>query len=173
MWRACGWMALLVGAAFGDEPSPLPSASIRTSQASAKTFEVEGPEEALRVSFDDLELRQLLNIEEIPVDVESHLPEWLKKLNGKTVRINGAMFPPPMESGLKIFLFTHHTELMHFGRRHHVDEKMGVRMREGVTADYISGRPFDVVGKFTIKSRVSDGKLHLLYTIEDAVVIDE
>ena len=169
MRQVCVLIALLTGVVFGEEVKVTAPTIAKTE----KDFEVEGPEEALRVSFDDLELRKLLGIKEIPVDVEGRLPEWLRNLNGKTVRIRGWMFPPPTETELKSFLLVNDGMWMNFGRRIDVDEKIGVRMREGVTIDYISGRPFDVVGKFTIKSRVRDGELFLLYTIEDAVVLDE
>ena len=154
MWRMFAWMVILKSAGIGDETPPAPPAATRTSLPSEKTFEVEGPEEALRVAFHDLELRQLLGIKEIPVDVEGRLPEWLKNLNGKIVRIRGAMYPTPLESGLKSFLLVPQNDLMHFGRRLHVDERVGVRMRKETTTDYISDRQFDVVGKFTIKPRI-------------------
>ena len=174
MWRTCTWMVLLATVVIAEESSPGPPASIAAAPKPERIFEIEGPEEALRVSFDDLCLRKLLDVQKVPVDVEDRLPEWLKTLNGKTVRIRGWMFPPPTETELPAFwLVRDNTWMMHFGRRIRVDEKVGVRMRKGVTADYIAGRPFDVAGKLTIKSRVRDGELFLLYVIEDAVVIDK
>ncbi len=170
MWRACGWMALLVCAAFGAEPLPVPPASVPTSHASEKTFEVEGPEEALRISFDDLKLRQLLGHAEVPLDVEDRLPAWLKNLNGKSVRITGWMFPPPTDTKLPAFLLVSDGMWMNFGRSIDVNEKIGVRMRQGVTTDCIQGRPFDVVGQFKINSRVTVGKRGFLYLIVDAVL---
>ncbi len=169
MWRAVVLTLMLTSVAFGEKTKDAVFPSVKPE----RTFEVEGPEEALRVSFDDLELRQLLGIKEVPVDVEDRLPEWLKNLSGKTVRIRGWMFPPPTESELPAFMLVRDNTWMNFGRRINVDDKVGVRMRVGVTADYIPGRPFDVIGKFTIKSRVQDGELFLLYVIEDAVLPDE
>ncbi len=173
MWRMFAWMVILTSVGIGEETPPAPPAATRTSLPPEKTFEVEGPEEALRVAFDDLCLRQLLDVQKVPVDVEDQLPEWLKKLNGKTVRISGWMFPPPTETDLPAFLLVRTGMWMDFGRRLRVDEKIGVRMRKGVTANDISDRQFDVVGKLTIKSRVDKGELLWLYIIEDAVVIDK
>ena len=170
MWRACGWMALLVSAALCAEPSLVPPASILTSQVSEKTFEVEGPEEALRISFDDLKLRQLLGHAEVPLDVEDRLPAWLKNLNGKTVRITGWMFQPPTDTKLPSFLLVKEGMWMSFGRSIDIDEKIGVRMRQGVTTDYIQNRPFDVVGQLTVKTHVTDGKRAFLFVMEDAIL---
>ncbi len=169
MWRVFAMIAFAACVALGEDSKQSDS----KVSPPEKTFEVEGPEEAIRVSFDDLELLQLLDIKEVPVDVEDRLPEWLKQLNGKTVRIRGWMFPPPDEAELPAFMLVRDNEIMRFGRRLPVGEKIGVRMRQGVTADYIINHPFDVVGKFTIKSRVQDGELFLLYVIEDAVVMDQ
>ncbi len=168
MWRVLAMIAFTACVVSGEDTKP----PAPKAESSERIFEVEGPEEALRVSFDDLELRQLLDVQKVPVDVEDQLPEWLKKLNGKTVRTTGWMFPPPTETELPAFLLVKTAMWMDFGRRLHADEKIGVRMRKGVTADYISDRSFDVVGKFTIKSRVDQGELLWLYMIEDAVVID-
>jgi hypothetical protein len=170
MRRVCVLFALLTGVAFGEETQVAAPPAEKTE----KTFKVEGPGEALRVTLEDLNLRNSLQVKELPVDIDQRLPEWLKKLDGKAVRISGEMFPTDRETGLKGFLMIRGglEYAMHFGRRLHPDEKLVVRMRSGVTTDYISGRKFDVVGKFSIKSRVRDGELFLLYVIEDAVVID-
>ncbi len=171
MRRVCVLIAMLTSVAFGEESKVAAPPVEKTEQV----FEVEGREGALRVTLEDLNLRKSLQLKELPVDIDQRLPEWLKKLDGKTVRISGEMFPTDRETGLKGFLMMRGglEYAMHFGRCLHPDEKIGVRMRSGVTTDYISGRPFDVVGKFTIKSRVQDGELFLLYMIEDAVVIDK
>ncbi len=137
-----------------------------------KTFKAEGPHGALRVSFDDVDLLKVLNADPVPVDVEQHLPAWLSGLNGKTVRIRGWMFPPPIAKELPAFMFVRDNEICCFGRKPLIYDKFGVRMRSGVTTDYISGRPFDVEGRMVVKSRIQGGELFWLYLIEDAVVID-
>lgn len=138
-----------------------------------KTFKVEGPEGAIRVSFDDVDLLKVLNVDPVPVDIEKDLPSWLSGLHGKTVRIRGWMFPPPIQTELPAFLFVRDNEICCFGRKPLVYDKFPVRMRSGVTTDYISGRPFDVVGRMVVKSRIEDGELFWLYLIEDAVVISK
>lgn len=138
-----------------------------------KTFKVEGPEGAIRVSFDDVDLLKVLNVDPVPVDIEKDLPSWLSGLHGKTVRIRGWMFPPDFESGLKGFLFVRDNEICCFGRKPLVYDKFPVKMRPGVTTHYISGRPFDVVGRMVVKSRIEAGELFWLYLIEDAVVISK
>ncbi len=138
-----------------------------------QTFKVEGPEGAIRVSFDDVDLLKVLNADPVPLDVEQHLPAWLSGLHGQRVRIRGWMFPPPIERELPAFMFVRDNNICCFGRKPMVYDKFGVRMRAGVTTDYIQGRPFDVVGRMIVKSRIQDGELFWLYMIEDAVVIDQ
>lgn len=138
-----------------------------------KAFKVEGPDGALRVSFDDVDLLKVLNAEPVPLDVEQHLPDWLSGLDGKTVRIRGWMFPPRSETGLRGFLFVRDNQICCFGRTAKIYDKFGVRMRTGETTDYILGHPFDVVGRMVVKTSIQDGELFLLYLIEDAVVIDK
>ncbi|RLS55731.1 MAG: hypothetical protein DWH91_08505 [Planctomycetota bacterium] len=167
--RICGLIVLLCGITLGEE-SPV---NTTTPDKSEQSFVVEGPNAALRVKFEDLELRQRLGLDKLPVDVEQQLPQRLKTLDGKVIRIKGEMFPPPTESGLTAFAFQKYVSLTSFGRPVHADEKIGVRMREGVTTDYIQSRQFDVVGKLTIKPRVRNKELMYLHVIEDAVVIDQ
>lgn len=137
-----------------------------------KDFRVEGPEAAIRVSFDDIDLLKVLNADPVPLDVEQHLPAWLSGLNGKMIRIRGWMYPPNQETELPGFLFVRDNQICCFGRKPMVYDKFGVRLREGVTTDYIQGRPFDVVGKMIVKSKILNDELFWLYQIEDAIIID-
>ena len=138
-----------------------------------KSFPVEGSDGTLRVSFDDIDLLKVLNANPVPLDVEQHLPGWLSGLHGKTVRIRGWMYPPTSESGLRGFLFVRDDKDCCFGRNVLMYDKIGVRMRTGETTHYIQGHPFDVAGRMVVKSVILDGKLVLLYGIEDAVVINK
>jgi hypothetical protein len=54
-----------------------------------------------------------------------------------------------------------------------VYDKVLVALREGETTDYIQGRPFDVIGTFSIQPEEVDGELMLLYSISDGHVIDK
>lgn len=138
-----------------------------------KEFQVEGPEGAIRVSFDDVDLLKVLNAEPVPNDIEKHLPAWLSGLNGKTVRIRGWMYPPPQETDIPAFLFVRDNQICCFGRMAKIYDKFGVKLREGVTTNYIQGRPFDVVGQMVVKSVLLDGELFFLYKINDAIIIDK
>lgn len=155
------------------EPTTSPFARQLELLIPEKTFTAEGPDGALRVSFDDVDLLKVLNADPVPLDVEQHLPAWLSGLNGKTVRIRGWMFPPPIERELPAFMFVRDNNICCFGRKALVYDKFGVRMRSGETTDYIQGRPFDVVGRMLVRPRVEDGELIWLYMIEDAVVVDQ
>lgn len=136
-----------------------------------RDFQKEGG--ALRVSFDDIDLLKVLNAEPVPVDVVDHFPGWLKELDGKEIRLRGWMFPPPIESGLPAFLFVRDNQICCFGRKPKVYDKLGVKMKEGSTASYIQGRPFDVIGRLVFKPRVINGELDFLYLIEDATIVDK
>jgi hypothetical protein len=135
-----------------------------------KDFSREGKEQALRVSFDDIDLLKVLNMEPVPRNAEEYLPDWLKALNGQTVRLRGWMFPPLMTEGLPAFLFVRDNQICCFGREAKVYDKVRVTLKEGTTTDYIFGRPFDVIGVFHIESEERDGELYFLYSIDEAVV---
>ena len=59
-----------------------------------RTFSVEGPDHAIRVSFDDFDLLKVMNLDPVPLDAVGKLPKWLKALDGKRVRVRGFMYPP-------------------------------------------------------------------------------
>ena len=136
-----------------------------------KTFKVEGPEGALRVSFDDIDLLKVLNVHPVPLDIEQHLPAWLSGLNGKRIVLRGWMYPPNQETDIPGFIFVRDNEICCFGRTPMIYDKLGVTLREGQTTHYIQGRPFDVHGIMVVKSRIIDGEWFWLYMINDAVVL--
>ncbi len=57
-------------------------------------FEVEGPENALRVEFHELCLRRALGTTDVPNDLENKLPKHLQELVGERVRITGTSVEP-------------------------------------------------------------------------------
>jgi hypothetical protein len=126
---------------------------------------------SLRVSYDDLDLLKVLNMEPVPADCEKHFPDWLKALDGVQVRIRGFMIPPPRETDLPGFTLARDNQICCFGRDPKVYDVIPVFLKEGTTTDYIPNRPFDVVGKFFIRPDVYRGELQNLYEIEDAEVI--
>jgi hypothetical protein len=137
-----------------------------------REFSAEGPGEALRVSFDDLDLLRVLNMEPVPVNAVDYFPSWLQQLNGQTIRLRGWMFPPREESGLPGFLFVRDNQICCFGREAKVYDKVVVNLKDGETTSYIQGRPFDVEGRFAIQPEELDGELFVVYYIEEATIID-
>jgi hypothetical protein len=168
--------ALKVGAP-GLEPLAPPPDTLRNLipnkielKVPHKDFNREGKDRALRVSYDDIDLLRILNMEPVPLNAEEYLPDWLKALNGEKVVLRGWMFPPLMTEGLPAFLFVRDNQICCFGREAKVYDKVRVTLKEGTTTDYIFGRSFDVIGTFHIEAEERDGELYFLYSIDDAVV---
>ena len=138
-----------------------------------KKFKTEGPDKALRVSYDDFDLLKILNMEPVTPNAAELMPDWLKSLNGKRVRVRGFMYPPFQETGLRGFVLARDNQICCFGRNPKIYDLVEVTMRDGVTANYIQSRPFDVVGVFRIEAAAEDGELFRLFQIADAVVIDK
>lgn len=138
-----------------------------------RTFQIEGPDDAVRVGYDDLDLLKVLNVDKTTPGIDRHFPAWLKGLSGQRVRIRGFMVPPGQESDLPFFVLARDTGVCCFGPNPTPYYLIAVTMREGTTADYIPNRPFDVAGRFKIElSILEDGTVAGLYFIEDAQVVD-
>jgi len=136
------------------------------------SFRVEGPEDARRVSYDDIDLLKILNMEPVPVDAESHFPDWLRELDGRRIVIRGFMYPTFVESGITSFVLARDNDICCFGRNPKLYDVFAVVLRDGQTTDYIEGHPFDVAGVFHIDPIPDGDELYQLYRIDDAVVID-
>jgi hypothetical protein len=136
-----------------------------------KEFPRVAPGGALRVSYDDLDLLKVLNMEPVPVNCVDYFPDWLKSLDGARIRIRGFMIPPLRETGLPAFTLARDNQICCFGRDPKVYDVIPVQLKEGTTTDYIPNRPFDVVGRFVIRPQAFRGKLENLYEIEDAEII--
>lgn len=137
-----------------------------------RNFRVEGRPPALRLNYDDLDLLKVLNMgDPLPEDVVEQFPEWLKELDGKTVRLRGFMYPAYQQM-LSAFILTRDTGVCCFGPNPKVYYLVGVKLKEGTEVRYIENRPFDVVGTFHIEPRYVDGTWYQLYKISDATVID-
>ena len=137
-----------------------------------RSFKTEGPKEALRVSYDDLDLLKVLNMEPVPDDATRFFPDWLSALNGSRVRIRGFMYPTFESSGIEQFVLARDNQICCFGRDPKVYDLIAVTMLGGKTTDYIPNRPFDVVGTFRIDLLADGGKPLGLYWLEDAEVLD-
>ncbi|MCH7685582.1 MAG: hypothetical protein IH899_02690 [Planctomycetes bacterium] len=138
-----------------------------------KKFRVVGPEKAIRVSYDDINLLKVINMEPVTLDAPEHMPDWLKGLNGKRIRIRGFMSPTFEQTGLKVFLMGRDNQACCFPGRAKIYDLFPVRLRQGKTTDFIDNRPFDIVGIFSIKPWVEDDTLYQLYQLDDAVVIEK
>ena len=135
-----------------------------------KTFRSEGPEDALRVSFDDVDLLKILNMDPVPANARQMFPEWLKSLDGKRIRIRGFMYPPYRDTGLKAFVVARDNQICCFGKSPKIYDLINVLMRKGETTDYIQGRPFDVVGVLHMEESEFAGEM---FWMDDATVIDK
>lgn len=138
-----------------------------------RSFTVEGPGDALRVSYDDFDLLKVLNMEPVPPEAVQHFPKWLADLDGRRVRVRGFMYPTFLESGLRAFVLARDNQICCFGRNPKIYDLVEVTLADGETSDYIQGRPFDVVGTFHIRPEADGDELWQLYQIDDAQVIDD
>ena len=137
-----------------------------------KTFRKIPESDCLSVTYDDIDLLKILNMEPVPADAPDHFPEWLRQLDGKRIRLRGFMFPAFVPTGIKTFGFARDNGICCFVKQPKVYDMIEVRMAEGKTTDYIDGRPFDVEGTFRIDPYVDDAELLELYRIEDATVLN-
>lgn len=136
-----------------------------------RTFKVEGPENAIRVSFDDFDLLKVMNLDPVPADAPERLPKWLKALDGKRIRVRGFMYPPFQDTDIRGFVLARDNQICCFGRTPKEYDLVDIFLRKGVATHYIQNRPFDVVGVFRIKSEIE--KYTAMYELEDAVVIEK
>jgi hypothetical protein len=136
-----------------------------------KTFRPEGDAAALRVSYDDIDLLKVLNMDPVPPDAATYMPGWLKGLDGRRIRIRGFMYPTFQQTGVHAFGLARDNQICCFGRNPKIYDVFDVVLHEGATTNYIPNRPFDVVGVFHIRPEAEDGKLYRLYEMDDATVI--
>ncbi|MCA9075262.1 MAG: hypothetical protein KDA93_09535 [Planctomycetaceae bacterium] len=138
-----------------------------------KSFTPEGSEGVLRVSYDDVNLLDILNMDPVPPNAEEHFPSWLAELAGKRIRIRGFMYPPFQSTGLPMFVLVRDNQECCFGPGAKIYDHILVNMRDGVTTDYIQGRAFDVEGTFDILPEADGDELYQLYVLKDALVIEK
>lgn len=137
-----------------------------------KRFAKASADGTLRVTFDDLDLLKVLNMEPVPLDAMDHFPAWLKALEGQRIRIRGFMMPAYQDTGLRGFELARDNEICCFGRDPKVYDLIVVRMQEGLTANYLPQTPFDVEGTLHfMPPEPGDKLLFRLYEIRDAKVI--
>ena len=150
------------------------SAQPRTIQLliPSKRFRKERPSNALRVSYDDIDLLKVLNMEPVPADAVSHFPDWLRQLDGQVVRIRGYMYPTFEATGLTSFTLARDNGICCFVRQPKIYDIISVSLAPGEVSDYIANRPFDVEGVFRIDPGADQTDLSRLYRIEQAKVLN-
>ena len=105
-----------------DEKPSAPTSPDSTASANAgtletaRTFNVEGPESAIRISFDDVDLLKVMNLDPVPADAPERLPKWLKALDGKRIRVRGFMYPPFQDTDIRGFVLARDNQICCFGR---------------------------------------------------------
>jgi hypothetical protein len=160
-----------VGAA-SPQPTGAADPAAQEDPSKPRTFAEEGPEGAVRITFGDLDLQKLLNMNVITSDCVSKMPDWLTGLAGKKVRVRGFMKPGNLTEGIPQFVFVRSTDLCCFEPRGRVDHLIATTLKAGTTTDYIALKPFDVVGTFRVELvEFDDGLIILLYHIDDATII--
>lgn len=134
-----------------------------------RDFQKEGG--AYRITYDDLDLLKILNMEPVTAEAPRLLPDWLKELDGERVRIRGFMSPAFRSTGLRGFAMGRDNKACCFPGRAKIYDLFPVVLKKGTTTNYIQNRPFDVVGTFQIKPWIVDGEILRIYRIVDAEVI--
>lgn len=159
-------------ASMPDKPEVLLEPRIPRLLIPHKSFRPEGPEQALRVTFDDIDLLKVLNMEPVPENAIEMFPEWLRELNGKKVRIRGFMFPTLTQSGITYFQHVRDNEICCFGRTPKVYDRISTLMQAGKSTHYIQGRPYDVIGILRFDPVYDEGEWLQLFVLEEAIVVE-
>ena len=137
-----------------------------------KSFRRERGTDAVRISYDDIDLLKILNMEPVPPNAAEYFPDWLSSLNGKQIRIRGWMYPTYVSEGLPSFTLARDNGICCFQRMPKIYDVIFVKLEEGQSSDYIEQRPFDVEGTFRIDNESDGFELPRLYKIENARVLD-
>lgn len=138
-----------------------------------KSFSRDPASKGWRVSYDDLDLLKVLNMEPVTEDAVELMPAWLKGLDGQRIRIRGFMYPTFEAEGIERFVLARDNQICCFGRDPKIYDLVQVDMRAGKTTHYIPAtRAFDVIGRFKIDLESEGGKHLGLYYIEDAEIVE-
>jgi len=161
--------------AEGYAPGTIPgAAAVPPAELPAtRTFRPEGAEQALRITYDDLDLLKWLQMDPVTPDCVEKMPGWMRELNGKKVRLRGFMKPHEISTGFRRFVFVKDTGLCCFGPAGKIYDLIEVTLQKGTTTDYIELTPFDVIGTFRIKIKALDDtqEVYELFQIDDAKIV--
>lgn len=126
-------------------------------------------DEPVVIEFDDLDFG--VNCKDFH---PSKIPDRIRNLSGKRIRIRGYMVPPFEDTGIKRFAFEGETRAKPFrpssGKPmpvHFLD--MVVQLRAGDATEFVTG-PLLVEGRFRIKEDIHERELLGLFHIDDATV---
>jgi hypothetical protein len=136
-----------------------------------KRFRRERGTDAVRVSYDDLDLLKVLNMDPVPPNATEYFPDWLSHLDGKPIRIRGFMYPEFVTTGITTFTLARDNAICCFQRMPKVYDVILVKLAEGESTDYIDLRPFDVEGTLRFDNSPDATELPRLYRIENARVL--
>ena len=164
-----------VSAVAPAETPPSAAAELRKVEVliPEKTFRADAASKALRVSYDDLDLLKVINMEPVTVDAVDRMPKWLKGLSGQRIKIRGFMYPTFETEGIERFVLARDNQICCFGRDPKIYDLVQIDMKAGKTTNYIPAtRSFDVVGRLKIEMVSEGDKPYGLYFLEDAEVID-
>lgn len=137
-----------------------------------KRFRRERGTDAFRVSYDDIDLLKILNMDPVPPNARDYFPQWLNDLDGKQIRIRGFMYPVHVATGITSFTLARDNQICCFQRMPKVYDVILVKLAEGESTDYIDQRAFDVEGTFHIDATPDEIELPRLYRIDNARVLD-
>lgn len=169
-----GLMLVARGAGFLAEAVPVaPTAREIKLLIPHKSFRQEGRDRSWRVSFDDIDLLKVLNMDPVTPDAVEKMPEWLRSLAGRRVRIRGFMYPPNFEEGIRRFLLARDNQICCFGRNPKLYDIIEVTLKEGTDTRYIENRPFDVVGTLRMQAVGDANEIGGLYYLDEAEVFEK
>ena len=143
-----------------------------------RVFQTEGKNGALRVLYEDLDLLRVMNMDPVTVDCDKKMPDWLKQLNGKKIRIRGFMRPTFSETDIKYFILASDLQACCFGPNTKIYHLIDVFMKPDLTADFLPQQALEVEGTFKIAPESGDNfpgtkipMVERLYILEDAEII--
>jgi hypothetical protein len=138
-----------------------------------KTWSKDRQNDAIRLTFEDINLLSVLNMEPVTADAVSYMPEWLRSLDGKRVRLRGYMYLTYEPEVERFVLLRDNLECC-FGPGAKIHDNLMVDMKPGTKAKYVDMREsLEVVGRFRIDLKAERGYIYGLYRIEDATVIKQ
>lgn len=137
-----------------------------------KTFSTDHETGALKLTFEDLDLQKVLNMDPVTEDAVSWMPEWMKSLDGHMVRIRGYMYPTFDSEGIENFVLLWDNQVMNFGPAVKIYNHILVNMKSGITTNHVPlTKTLDVVGRFEIELLAEKRQIYQLFVIDDASVI--